>query len=96
MILLTFANLLLPVAILVFATGFFPYKTFIPGRASFGDGSKRGSAPFDKVILMVVDALRRFPAPLCQYERVLIIIAISSTPMAQVFDLPRGKCIALS
>ncbi len=60
--LLAVANLLIPIAILIFATGFFPYKPFIPGKASFEgsiDASKRGSAPFDKVIFMVVDALRR-------------------------------------
>ncbi|CAF9906404.1 major facilitator super transporter protein [Imshaugia aleurites] len=49
-------------AILIFATGFFPYKPFIPGRATFQDsqyGGQLASAPFDKVIFMVVDALRR-------------------------------------
>ena len=60
LLLLTFANLLIPVAILVFATGFFPYKPFIPGRATFEDnGGQLAPAPFDKVIFMVVDALRR-------------------------------------
>ena len=52
------ANLLVPVAICIFAVGFFPYKTFIPGKASFDDEDVP-SAPFDKVIFMVVDALRR-------------------------------------
>ena len=62
LLLLTFANLLIPIAILVFATGFFPYKPFIPGRATFQDptnGGQLAPAPFDKVIFMVVDALRR-------------------------------------
>lgn len=59
---LTLANALLPLAVLVFATGFFPYKPFIPGLAQFetleyGDPP---AAPFDKVVFMVVDALRRF------------------------------------
>ena len=60
--LLAFANLLIPIAILVFATGFFPYKPFIPGKALFENldsGPQREDAPFDKVIFMVVDALRR-------------------------------------
>ncbi|KAI1437765.1 alkaline-phosphatase-like protein [Xylaria sp. CBS 124048] len=54
------ANLLLPVAILVFAIGFFPYKPFLPGLARYED-PEDGSpldAPFDKLIFMVVDALR--------------------------------------
>ena len=56
--LLALANLLLPVAILVFAKGFFPYKPFLPGIAT-SDGLPSEPSPFDKIILMVVDALRR-------------------------------------
>ncbi|RWA07654.1 hypothetical protein EKO27_g7460 [Xylaria grammica] len=59
-IFLVAANLLLPVAILIFATGFFPYKPFLPGLASYEDldyGSPP-NAPFDKLVFMVVDALR--------------------------------------
>ena len=56
--LLALANLLLPVAILLFAKGFFPYKPFLPGIAT-SDGLTSEPPPFDKVILMVVDALRR-------------------------------------
>ena len=52
------ANLLIPVAICIFAIGFFPYKPFIAGKASFG-GEDVPSPPFDKVVFMVVDALRR-------------------------------------
>lgn len=52
------ANILIPVAICIFAIGFFPYKPFIPGKASFSDEDVP-SAPFDKVVFMVVDALRR-------------------------------------
>lgn len=58
-LLLVLANLLIPAAILIFATGFFPYKPFIPGKASFKSGDLQ-DPPFDKVIFMVVDALRRF------------------------------------
>lgn len=62
--LLTIANILIPIAITIFAFGFFPYKPFIPGLAKYEDLS--GSmgivpkAPFDKVVFMVVDALRRY------------------------------------
>ncbi|KAH5565815.1 GPI ethanolamine phosphate transferase 2 [Parastagonospora nodorum] len=67
-VLLALANLLIPVAILVFATGFFPYKPFMPGLALYedtesnsalGDGTQKiPAAPFDKLVFMVVDALR--------------------------------------
>jgi ethanolaminephosphotransferase len=67
-VLLAFSNLLISVAILVFATGFFPYKPFMPGLAVYkevGDGNafkegrqKPPEPPFDKVVFMVVDALR--------------------------------------
>jgi ethanolaminephosphotransferase len=67
-ILLAFANVLVPVAILVFATGFFPYKPVMPGLARYeelGFGKQMGQgwqnppdAPFDKLVFMVVDALR--------------------------------------
>ncbi|KAF2678961.1 alkaline phosphatase-like protein [Lentithecium fluviatile CBS 122367] len=71
-LLLTLANLLLPVAILVFATGFFPYKPFMPGLAEYEElgwedrmGWEKGSgkeslpeAPFERLVFMVVDALR--------------------------------------
>ena len=56
------ANILIPIALLIFATGFFPYKPFIPGHAAFSDSQdvdKRAPSPFNKLIFMVVDALRR-------------------------------------
>ncbi|KAJ4987461.1 gpi ethanolamine phosphate transferase 2 [Stagonosporopsis vannaccii] len=66
--LLALANLLIPVAILIFATGFFPYKPFMPGLAEYEElktNAKDGGsmqhppeAPFDKLVFMVVDALR--------------------------------------
>lgn len=60
-LLLITANLLVPLSILVFASGFFPYKPFLPGLAEyepleFGPPPK---GPFDKLVFMVVDALRR-------------------------------------
>ena len=62
---LTLANALLPIAVLIFATGFFPYKPFLPGLATFDDVQEAGDerlqqpeAIFDRVVFMVVDALR--------------------------------------
>lgn len=62
---LSLSNLLLPVAVLVFASGFFPYKPFLPGLATFEDVQESGSgawdqpeAIFNRVVFMVVDALR--------------------------------------
>ena len=57
---LVLANLLIPVAVLIFATGFFPYKPFVPGlaqheRTIYGEPPE---AQFDKLVFMVVDALR--------------------------------------
>ncbi|KAL5121785.1 major facilitator superfamily transporter protein, partial [Pleosporales sp. CAS-2024a] len=66
--LLAVANLLIPVAIIVFATGFFPYKPVMQGLAVYDDltantvlndaSGKAPEAPFDKLVFMVVDALR--------------------------------------
>lgn len=58
--LLAVANVLLPVAVLIFATGFFPYKPFIQGLAQYKmlEHGPPPKAQFDKVIFMVVDALR--------------------------------------
>ncbi|KAJ5246938.1 GPI ethanolamine phosphate transferase 2 [Penicillium chermesinum] len=52
------ANLLVPVGILVFSTGFFPYKPLLPGLAILEDIDQDVPPVFDKVIFMVVDALR--------------------------------------
>lgn len=59
--LLVAANLLIPIAILVFASGFFPYKPFLSGLAQYEalEYGPSPDAPFDKLIFMVVDALRR-------------------------------------
>jgi len=74
---LTLANFLVPVACLVFATGFFPYRPFLAGLATHeqllaeeelgllgreGAEVTRPARVFDKVIFMVVDALRRYVA----------------------------------
>ena len=59
---LAIGNLLIPTAIIIFATGFFPYKPFLPGSAQYEDeisGASPPAAPFNKLVFMVVDALRR-------------------------------------
>ncbi|KAI1773691.1 alkaline phosphatase-like protein [Hypoxylon cercidicola] len=59
-ILLVAADLLIPVAIVIFAIGFFPYKPFLPGLAEYQplEYGPPPEAPFDRLIFMVVDALR--------------------------------------
>lgn len=58
---LAIANILLPVATLIFGAGFFRYKPSIPvpdlPLSSYDVFSER--APFDRVVFMVIDALRR-------------------------------------
>ena len=54
------ANFLVPVGILIFSLGFFPYKPLLHGLATFDEIDQNATpAVFDKVIFMVVDALRR-------------------------------------
>ncbi|KAI0880833.1 alkaline phosphatase-like protein [Annulohypoxylon maeteangense] len=59
-VLLVAANLLIPVAIVLFAIGFFPYKPFLPGLAEYNsfDYGPPPEPPFDRLIFMVIDALR--------------------------------------
>ncbi|CZT05818.1 probable GPI ethanolamine phosphate transferase 3 [Rhynchosporium agropyri] len=59
-LLLLAANILVPIAISIFASGFFPYKPFLPGLAQYEtlEYGPPPEAPFDRVIFMVVDALR--------------------------------------
>ena len=54
-------NIITALAVLVFASGFFPHKAFLPGLATWSTDHNVSSiaTPFDKVIFMVVDALRR-------------------------------------
>jgi ethanolamine phosphate transferase 2 subunit G len=58
---LVIANALLPLAISIFAIGFFPYKPYIPGQNVYrSEESPHPPAVFDKLLFMVVDALRRY------------------------------------
>lgn len=56
------ANILIVVAISIFSSGFFPYKSLLPGLATFAETNIGTVAPkvFDRVIFMVIDALRRY------------------------------------
>lgn len=92
--LLTVANLLILIAILTFASGFFPYKPFLPGTATFEDVGvdQVPEAPFNKVVFMVVDALRRF-GPYCWPYTVwkrLSRAVISSIHLARDSNLLKG------
>ena len=82
--LFTLANLLIPIAVLIFATGFFPYKPFMPGRATYQDsnnGGRLASAPFEKVIFMVVDALRRLISILRQRQSIMLKFLVTSSTL---------------
>lgn len=54
------ANVLVIAALVIFAQGFFPHKASLPGFAQWPVDSlaSNRAAPFDRVIFMVVDALR--------------------------------------
>ncbi|KKK25071.1 hypothetical protein ARAM_003137 [Aspergillus rambellii] len=52
------ANILIPISILIFSLGFFPYKPLIPGLATFEEARNAPAPIFNKVVFMVVDALR--------------------------------------
>ncbi|KAJ9495706.1 major facilitator superfamily transporter protein [Exophiala xenobiotica] len=52
------SNILLILSLVIFAKGFFPHKAFLPGIATWPEGSESRSAPFNRVVFMVVDALR--------------------------------------
>ncbi|KAF4506391.1 hypothetical protein G6O67_006481 [Ophiocordyceps sinensis] len=56
-LLLLIANLLIPLSIAVFATGFFPHKPFLPGLAKY-ESLGLVPAPFNRLVFVVVDALR--------------------------------------
>ena len=75
------ANILIPFAILIFASGFFPYKPCLSGLAQYEalDYGPPPEAPFDKVVFMVVDALRRYTAEE-DFENILIGVVTLCIP----------------
>lgn len=75
-------NLLIPAALLIFAAGFFPYKPFLSGIARYEDLDLGAppSAPFDRLVFMVVDALRRLK------NISLIHLSIPSFDMGLTFE----------
>lgn len=62
-LLLLAANLLIPAGVLVFMTGYFRGRPRMASRGEVDKGetarATSESAPFDKVVFMMVDALRR-------------------------------------
>jgi len=85
------ANVLIPIAILVYASGFFPYKPFLPGLAEYESlhYDSVPEAPFNKVIFMVVDALRRYRMR-CFCKQMLILAAISCTRTIPASNTRKG------
>lgn len=86
------ANILIPIAISIFASGFFPYKPFLPGLAQF-ETEEHGhpqEAPFNKLIFMVVDALRRWDHSGLARKLKLIRTAILCTRTIPGLHLPKG------
>lgn len=86
---LLLTNSLLFVSLVIFALGFFPYKAFLPGHATFTaeEASLAQQAPFDRVVFMVVDALRRFDNFLHLRLPWLRRAVISSFRIVQASDL---------
>ncbi|KAK5787497.1 hypothetical protein VI817_009994 [Penicillium citrinum] len=81
------ANILVPLGILVFSSGFFPYKPLLPGLATFDTVNQDATpAVFDKVIFMVVDALRS----LIRAGAALPFTAYASSPTV---TMPRLKAM---
>lgn len=61
-VLVAIANILVPLSIVTFGIGFFPYKPVLPGLAEYEplESGEPPRAPFDRLVFMVVDALRRY------------------------------------
>ena len=63
-LLLLVANVLISLGVFIFFTGFFrgPFRTSTDNQLDVSEvhGATRDSAPFDKVVFLMIDALRRF------------------------------------
>lgn len=95
---LTAANILIPIALLTFASGFFPYKPFLSGLAQY-EALEYGSppeAPFNKVVFMVVDALRRYHCPNVAVRRELTLAVTLCTRGFQDSASPKGMFAHMS
>lgn len=70
-------NAFMIMSLFIFASGFFPYKSFQSGRASFSEAEELMAIPppFDKVIFMVVDALRRSQSGSIHGHSLLLTVA---------------------
>lgn len=92
-------NAFMVISLIIFASGFFPYKSFQSGRASFSetDNFNATSSPFDKTIFMLVDALRRSQSSSTyDLSRLLTIAVILYTRPIQVLVLLKSTPISSS
>ncbi|KAL9096548.1 MAG: hypothetical protein Q9163_006424 [Psora crenata] len=94
--LLILTNVSIAIALIVFARGFFPYKPFISGRATFYhgiNGPEEASPPFDKVVFMVVDALRRLLTDNHGLIRTGTAMPFTAHASSPTITMPRLKAI---
>ena len=71
--LLALSNLLLPISVLIFASGFFPYKPFLPGLATFEDVEEPEREGYGSAKSGVEDGLiQQQPEPV--FERVVFMV----------------------
>lgn len=89
-------NAIVILSLLIFASGFFPYKSFQSGRAHFSEAEELMSIPplFDKVIFMVVDALRRFQSG-SMYGHSWLLTVTATLYMRPVQDLGSLSSISI-
>lgn len=91
-------NVILVLALLLFASGFFPHKALLPGLAQWSERDCTGAidAQFDRVVFMVVDALRRsIPARNFGLYTSNTILAILFSLMLHIFISRRGMPLQL-
>ncbi|EGR48836.1 uncharacterized protein TRIREDRAFT_61486 [Trichoderma reesei QM6a] len=90
-LLLTAANILVPLSILVFATGFFPYKPFLSGLAEYEplEYGPPPKAPFDRLLLASLSHAR-VPYSLIREGGAIPFTANARSPTV---TMPRIKAI---
>lgn len=95
------ASLLFPIASITFGKGFLPFKPLLSGFATYAHDYESPPAPFDKVVFMVIDALRSdfvyasnssftFTQSLVSTGSAIPFTAYASSP---TITLPRVKAI---